>query len=226
MAKLRPRPEEGQQIDPSIDSPTPHPDRLLHRRSRRSSTSSPRGTRPEQAHLPQPHPAAHPTIQAILAERSLILAVLISTGVPARDRPDVEQQVLLGAWRSVERGMYRPDPSEDPRRALRAWIHGVAWRKVSHYVKSAYVRRVVLHAQPLGVLRAPAGPSLEAQIDARADLQALAQLKPWQREMLLAVDRPESLVAFAKARGMNPYTAASRLRIAREALALKLRRRR
>ncbi|KYF60544.1 hypothetical protein BE11_11745 [Sorangium cellulosum] len=114
---------------------------------------------------------------------------------------------------------------------------------MSHYVNSAYVRRVVLHAQPLGVLREPAGPSLEAQIDARADLrpagpsleaqiearadlQALSQLTPWQREMLLAVDRPESLVAFAKARGMNPYTAASRLRIAREALALKLRRRR
>ncbi|HTN88386.1 MAG TPA: sigma-70 family RNA polymerase sigma factor [Sorangium sp.] len=226
MAKLRPRPEEGQQIDPSIDSPTPHPDRLLHRRSRRSSTELPRSAPPDQPHLPQPHPAAHPSIQAILAERSLILAVLISSGVPARDRPDVEQQVLLGAWRSVERGLYRPDPSEDPRRALRAWIHGVAWRKVSHYVNSAYVRRVVLHAQPLGVLREPAGPSLEAQIDARADLQALAQLKPWQREMLLAVDRPESLVAFAKARGMNPYTAASRLRIAREALALKLRRRR
>lgn len=97
---------------------------------------------------------------------------------------------------------------------------------MSHYVDSAYVRYVVLHAQPLGLLREPAGPSLEAQIDARADLQALAQLTPWQREMLLAVDRPESLVAFAKARGMNPYTAASRLRIAREALALKLRRRR
>ncbi|WP_437503190.1 sigma-70 family RNA polymerase sigma factor [Sorangium sp. So ce1099] len=226
MAKLRPRPEEGQQIDPSIDSPTPHPDRLLQCRARRSSTDRPRSTRADQPQPPQPHPAAHPTIHAILAERSLILAVLISSGVPARDRPDVEQQVLLGAWRSVERGMYRPDPSEDPRRALRAWIHGIAWRKVSHHVNSAYVRRVVLHAQPLGVLREPAGPSLEAHIDARADLEALAQLKPWQREMLLAVDRPESLVAFAKARGMNPYTAASRLRIAREALALKLRRRR
>ncbi|WP_437286294.1 sigma-70 family RNA polymerase sigma factor [Sorangium sp. So ce406] len=226
MAKLRPWPEKGQQIDPSIDSQTPHPDRLLHRCSQRYSTDRPRSTRADQPHLPPPHPAAHPTIQAILAERSLILAVLISSGVPARDRPDVEQQVLLGAWRSVERGMYRPDPSDEPRRALRAWIHGVAWRKVSHYVNSAYVRHVVLHAQPLGVLREPAGPSLEAQIEARADLEALAQLTPWQREMLLTVDRPESLVAFAKARGMNPYTAASRLRIAREALALKLRRRR
>jgi RNA polymerase sigma-70 factor, ECF subfamily len=55
-------------------------------------------------------------------------------------------------------------------------------------------------------------------------LEALAELKDWQREILLAVDQPETLVAYAKARGMNPSTAASRLRIAREALAFKLRR--
>ncbi|WP_437925711.1 sigma-70 family RNA polymerase sigma factor [Sorangium sp. So ce291] len=224
MAKLRPRPEEGQQIDPSIDSPTPHPDRLLHRRAGRSSTETRRSTRAEQAHLPAPHPAAHPSIQAILAERSLIVAVLVASGVPQRDRADVEQGIIIGAWRSVERGMYRPDPADEPRKALRRWLWGIAWRKTGHYLGSAWVRHVVLNAQPLGLLREPAGPSLEAQLQARETLEALADLPDWQREALLSVDAPESLVAYAQRRGMHPGTAASRLRIAREALALRLRR--
>ncbi|WP_437599570.1 sigma-70 family RNA polymerase sigma factor [Sorangium sp. So ce590] len=165
-------------------------------------------------------------MEAILAERSVIVAVLIASGVPQRDRADVEQGILLGAWRSVQRGMYRPDLAQDARKALRAWLYGIAWRKTGHYLGSAWVRRAVLHAQPLGLLREPVGPSLEAQVAARETLRAFERLKPWQRDLLLAVDDPRSLVAFAKASGMRPGTAASRLRLAREALALQLRRRR
>ncbi|MGK3967704.1 sigma-70 family RNA polymerase sigma factor [Sorangium sp. So ce118] len=170
------------------------------------------------------HPRKHPPIEAILAERSVILAVLIASGVPQRDRPDVEQGIIVGAWRSVERGMYRPDPADEPRKALRRWLWGIAWRKAGHYTGSAWARRAVLHAEPLGRLREPAGVNLEAQLQARETLEALADLPDWQLEALLIVDAPESLVAWAKARGMNPGTAASRLRIAREALALRLRR--
>ncbi|WP_437644669.1 RNA polymerase sigma factor [Sorangium sp. So ce362] len=163
-------------------------------------------------------------MQAILAERSVIIAVLIASGVPDRDRLDVEQQVLFGAWSSVRRGMYRPDPAEDARRALRKWLYGISWRKAGHYLGSAYVRRAVLHPQPLGLLREPVGPSLHAQLEAREMLQALSGLPRWQREALLAVDAPEALTEYARRRGMNPSTAASRLRIAREALALRLKR--
>ncbi|WP_437927083.1 hypothetical protein WMF37_50000 [Sorangium sp. So ce291] len=86
------------------------------------------------------------------------------------------------------------------------------------------MRRFILDPQPLGRLRGVVGPSLDAQIEAREMLEALAELKPWQREALLAVDQPASLAQYAKARGMHPGTAASRLRLAREALALRLRR--
>ncbi|WP_437649087.1 RNA polymerase sigma factor [Sorangium sp. So ce362] len=170
------------------------------------------------------HPRKRPPIEAILAERSVILAVLIASGVPARDREDVAQGILLNAWRSVRRGMYRPDPKVEPRAALRAWLYGVSWRKTGHYLGSAWVRRAVLHAQPLGRLREPIGPDLEAQVDEREVLRALAELPAWQAEALLSVDDPESLAAYAKRRGMSRGTAASRLRIARKALALKLRR--
>ncbi|WP_438032501.1 RNA polymerase sigma factor [Sorangium sp. So ce204] len=168
------------------------------------------------------HPRKRPSMAEILAERGIVLATL--AGIPKRDRADVEQQVLVNAWNAVRRGLYRPDPRDKPRDALRKWLHGIAWRLASHYVHSAWARRAVLHPSPLGLLREPVGVDMHAQIEAREVLDAMASLPPWQVEALLSVDSPESLVAYAKRRRMNPSTAASRLRIAREALALKLRR--
>jgi RNA polymerase sigma-70 factor, ECF subfamily len=161
-------------------------------------------------------------MQAILAERGIVLATL--AGIPKRDRRDVEAEVLLNAWNAVRRGLYRPDPRDKPRDALRKWLHGIAWRLASHYVHSAYVRRAVLHPSPLGLLREPVGVDLHAQIEAREVLDAMASLPPWQLEALLSVDDPESISAYARKHRMSPHTALSRLRIAREALALKLRR--
>ncbi|WP_437911106.1 RNA polymerase sigma factor [Sorangium sp. So ce327] len=159
-------------------------------------------------------------MEAIMAERDIVRATV--AGIPARDRADVEQEILLGAWRSVKRGMYRPDPGDRPRDALRKFLRGVAWRTAAHHINSAWARRAVLSEQPLGLLREPVAPDLEAQVAAREVLEAVAGLPDWQREALLSVDDPESLVAYAKRRRMNPSTAASRLRIAREALALRL----
>ncbi|WP_437653093.1 hypothetical protein [Sorangium sp. So ce1182] len=90
------------------------------------------------------------------------MAVLFVSGVPARDRADVEQDITIGAWRSIARGMFRPDPAEDARKALRRWLWGICWRKAGHYVNSAYVRRVVLNAHPFGLPREHAGLNLEA----------------------------------------------------------------
>ncbi|WP_441291912.1 RNA polymerase sigma factor [Sorangium sp. KYC3313] len=168
------------------------------------------------------HPRKRPTMQAILAERGIVLATL--AGIPKRDVADVEQQVLINAWNAIRRGLYRPDPRDEPRAALRKWLHGIAWRLASHYIHSAYVRRAVLHPSPLGLLPEVVGPNLHAQIEAREMLQVLDELPGWLREALLAVDAPEPLTEHARQRGMSPSTAASRLRIARKALALRLRR--
>ncbi|WP_437977230.1 hypothetical protein WMF11_09410 [Sorangium sp. So ce295] len=67
------------------------------------------------------------------------------------------------------------------------------------------------------------GVDLHAQIEAREVLDAMAELPPWQVDALLSVDDPESISAYARRHRMSPHTALSRLRIAREALALKLR---
>ncbi|WP_437325540.1 RNA polymerase sigma factor [Sorangium sp. So ce381] len=168
------------------------------------------------------HPRKKPSIEAIMAERDIVRATV--AGIPARDRADVEQEILLGAWRSVKRGMYRPDPRDKPRDALRKFLRGVAWRTAARHINSAWTRRAVLTEQPLGLLRDLVGPDLEAQVAAREVLDAVASLPDWQREALLIVDAPEALTEWARARRMNPSTAASRLRIARETLALRLKR--
>jgi hypothetical protein len=41
-------------------------------------------------------------VEAILSERGILLAMLI--GTPKRDRADVEQAVMVSAWRAVRRG--------------------------------------------------------------------------------------------------------------------------
>ncbi|XXX78580.1 sigma-70 family RNA polymerase sigma factor [Sorangium sp. So ce134] len=161
-------------------------------------------------------------MQAILAERDIVRATL--AGIPKRDRDDVEQAVFIGAWSAIRRGMYRPAPQDEPRAALRKWLHGIAWRQAGKYFESAWVRRAILHAEPLGLLRGVIGPSVDAQIEARDLLRAIERLEPRHQEILLAVDAPETLAAYAAQRGMNPFTAASRLRIARAMLALRLRR--
>ena len=180
-------------------------------------------SRPRKGAKSQPtarHPRKKPTMEAILAERGIVRATL--AGIPKRDRPDIEQQVLLGAWNAVRRGKYRPDPRDKPRDALRKWLHGIAWRQASKYFESAYVRRAILHSEPLGLLRGVVGPNLDAQIEARDLLRAIERLRPEHQEILLAVDAPETLSAYAAQRGMSPFTAASRLRIARAMLALEV----
>ncbi|WP_437621788.1 RNA polymerase sigma factor [Sorangium sp. So ce1151] len=161
-------------------------------------------------------------MEALLAERGIVRATL--AGIPKRDREDVEAEVFMGAWRAVRRGKYRPDPKDKPRDALRKWLHGIAWRQASKYFESAYVRRFILDPQPLGRLRGVVGPEFHAQLEARDLIRAIERLEPHHREILLAVDAPETLSAYAAQRGMSPYTAASRLRIARAMLALKIRR--
>ncbi|WP_438026370.1 RNA polymerase sigma factor [Sorangium sp. So ce233] len=136
----------------------------------------------------------------------------------------MEQVVVIAAWSAIRRGKYRPDPKVKPRDALRKWLHGIAWRQAAHYFESAYVRRFILDPQPLGRLRGVVGPDLHAQVEARDLLRAVERLEPRHQEILLAVDAPETLSAYARQRGMNPFTAASRLRIARQALAVRLRR--
>ncbi|WP_437293003.1 hypothetical protein [Sorangium sp. So ce426] len=99
------------------------------------------------------HPVASPSIEVLWAERPFVALLLRALHVPARDRDDLLQTVLLGAWKAIRARRYRPDPLRHPRHALRAWLHGVVWHQVSHYRDRAHVRCEILLGAPL----APAG---------------------------------------------------------------------
>jgi RNA polymerase sigma-70 factor (ECF subfamily) len=167
------------------------------------------------------HPAVSPSIEALWAERPLVALLLRTLRVPARDREDLLQTVLLGAWEAIRACRYRPGPLRHPRDALRAWLHGVVWRQVSHYRESAYVRRAILGGA-LPALARQAHVEIEGGLLARAALREVAALAVGHREVLHAAAGPLSLVAWARARDMNPNSAASRLRCARRALADRL----
>jgi RNA polymerase sigma-70 factor (ECF subfamily) len=167
------------------------------------------------------HPAVSPSIEALWAERPFVALLLRALHVPVRDREDLVQTVLLGAWEAILARRYRPDPRRHPRAALRAWLHGVVWRQVSHYRQSACIRCEILLDAPL----VPAGQApveIEGMLLARAALREVAALPRGHREVLLAAAGRRSLVAWARARRMNPNSAASRLRRARRALAERL----
>lgn len=173
------------------------------------------------------HPPARPSIAALVAEQPFIMDTLIACGVPARDRADVAQMAILGAWKSIEAGRYRPDPAADAREALRIWLHGIAWRQASHYRESAYVRREIPHPEPLGLLHHIAGPSLEAQIRARAEIQtflAVWRLPFWVREVLVLAAIGHGITEIARMLRLSTGAAASRLRRARHLLSRALKR--
>lgn len=176
----------------------------------------PRGASPEVL-----HPAVLPSIEALWAERPFVALLLRNLHVPARDRKDLLQTVLLGVWEAIQACRYRPDPLRHPRHALRAWLHGIAWRQASHYRESARVRREILRGAPL-TLAGEAHVEIEGELVARAALRQVAALPRGYREVLLAAAGPLGLAAWARARGMNPASAASRLRCARRALAARL----
>ncbi|WP_437478907.1 sigma-70 family RNA polymerase sigma factor [Sorangium sp. So ce1014] len=169
-------------------------------------------------------PAVSPSLDALVAERRLIAARLIACGVPARDREDLLQIVLIAAWEAIQSGRYRPDPRAAPRRALQSWLHGITWRQAGHHLGRACVRREIPVDEPRALVD-EGSIDPEGRLLARAALDALAELSARHRELLRVAAGPRTLAAHARAHGLSPATAASRLRLARSALAGRIARR-
>ncbi|XXY52537.1 sigma-70 family RNA polymerase sigma factor [Sorangium sp. So ce269] len=168
--------------------------------------------------------AAFPSVDALVAEQRLVVARLIACGVPARDREDLLQIVLVAAWRAIQSGRYRPDPRADPRRALSAWLQGITWRQAGHHLGRAHVRRELPVDDPRALVD-EGSVDPDGRLLARAALRALAELSARRRDLLLAASGPRPVTAHARAHGLAPSTAARRLRLARKALARRIARR-
>ncbi|KYF65905.1 hypothetical protein BE15_23465 [Sorangium cellulosum] len=166
------------------------------------------------------HPAIRIPVERIIAERRWIHA-LVTAGVSPRDREDVVQAVLMAAWMAVEEGRYRPDPSVDPRRALRGWLHGIVWRKVGHHGQRACVRREIPVADPWRVHPEPPRDD-EFLVAARERLLAvrlaLSRLPQRDRQMLALCAAGHGVREVARTLGMPSSTAAREIGRARRRL--------
>src|SRR5262245_47796648 len=117
MGNLRLEPDFGQQIDSSINRSVVQAARLLQPREEHPPSKS--GCRLRAEHpAAAVDPVANPSAETIYAQRGFIVGLLVALGVPSRDVEDVVQECILGAWRAVHAGRFRPDPSAPPRVAL------------------------------------------------------------------------------------------------------------
>jgi RNA polymerase sigma factor (sigma-70 family) len=78
-----------------------------------------------------------PSIEEIHALTPYIRTVLKAHGVPQRDRCDLVQRVLIGAWQAIMSCRYQPEPGVP----LRGWVGEIARRQASNYRRSARVQR-------------------------------------------------------------------------------------
>lgn len=126
------------------------------------------------------------------------------------------------AWRAASAALARMRPlsASSP---LLAWLYGIAWRQVSHYLERAHRRHEVASGlrRPLGSARRDLGPGPEQELAAKQRAQiigeALARLDVERRAVLILHDVLElKIPEIAAQLGVNPNTAQNRLRLARE----------
>ena len=208
MGTVRSRPEQGQEIDPP---------------SRRRPRSTARG---RLARPPKPsHPAVYLDAAALLEQRPLIRSALRARGVRAADLDDVTQETVLGAWRSMGAGRFRPCPDQPPHDALRAWLAAVASRQASHHRDKAYRRHEVPAVEPHR-LAAFAVRSPEQRLVARGLLRAFHHLRAELRDVLALTATGLTMREIAAALAIPRPTVATRLRLARRLFARALTRKR
>jgi RNA polymerase sigma-70 factor (ECF subfamily) len=144
---------------------------------------------------------------AYRAHVDFVWRVLARRGVHASALEDATQEVFVVAHRHW--GVWKD------RATMRAWLYGVARRVASTHHRGQRRRQ-----RKLAALIPPESPDLEASIEGRARLVALAQaidsLDPVHREIFVLADIDQMTApAIAEALGCNVSTIYTRLRRAR-----------
>ncbi|XYH95541.1 sigma-70 family RNA polymerase sigma factor [Sorangium sp. So ce1128] len=208
METVRLHHPQGQEIDPPS-------------RGRSRPPARGRLARPPKTPHQSPHPAVYLDPTALLEQRPLIRRTLRARGVLPADLDDLTQDTVIGAWRSMRAGRFRPSPALPPADALRPWLAGIASRQASHYRDKAYRRRELPAVDP-DRLSAFAAPSPEARHVARGLLRAFHRLRPELREILSLVATGLSSLEIAASLSLPRPTVATRLRLARRLFARAL----
>ncbi|WP_437325346.1 sigma-70 family RNA polymerase sigma factor [Sorangium sp. So ce381] len=159
----------------------------------------------------------------ILDHTTFVRRTLRTRGVLPVELDDLTQDTVLGAWRSMRAGRFRPSPALPPGDSLRPWLAGIASRQASHYRDKAH-RRHELPAVDPDRLSAFAAPSPEARLVARGLLRAFHfhRLRPELRELLSLAATGLSSHEIAASLSLLRPTVATRLRLARRLFARAL----
>jgi RNA polymerase sigma-70 factor (ECF subfamily) len=160
------------------------------------------------------HPAVFVDTKDLVAQMPDVRRFLRFLRVRGSEVPDVAQDVLLGAFRSMKAGRFRPFPGLPVAESLRRWMFGIAWRLASRHRDRAHVRRE-RSAGLLLVLRFdPVGP--EEQLDARRALRLLVQVgEPYRGAMLERADGAKHR-EIAEEQGVPVPTASKRILVGRK----------
>ncbi|HTN91391.1 MAG TPA: sigma-70 family RNA polymerase sigma factor [Sorangium sp.] len=167
-------------------------------------------------------PAVHVPFEAIMRHSGMLHAVLRQFGVPARDQPDVMQEIFLSAWRSVEGGGFRPRPEVPLKRALQSWLFAVTWHHIFHYRERLYRwhRELPALAAPGMAIHAP---SPFGQVEARMALRRLERLEPELRAVLAGAAVGYTAAEIAAELSAHPGTTNKRMHRGRRQLRKVLR---
>ncbi|KYF74292.1 RNA polymerase subunit sigma [Sorangium cellulosum] len=193
------------------------------RRGRRMSTSKRRKeATAEHTRTPRriehaEHPAVRVPVEAIMRHSGIIQAVLRQFAVPARDRPDVMQEIFLSAWRSVETGGFRPFPDIPLKKAMQRWIFAVTWHHIFHYRERVYrwYKERAAYTTPGIECHAP---SPFGQLEARLALRRLERLRPELRAVLAGTALGYTAEEIAAELGARPSTTNKRMHRGRRQL--------
>jgi RNA polymerase sigma-70 factor (ECF subfamily) len=165
----------------------------------------------ESATLDEPTVHAPTFRDLFTSEFSYVLHTLRRLGVRERDLEDLTHDVFV----VVHRGL----PEFDPRRPVRPWLFGIAFRVASdHRRRARNARELVEDPAPEPVDGAPpADEQLAAAQRRRVVLEALDDLELDRRAVLVLHDIDGcTMPEIARALSIPLNTAYSRLRLARE----------
>ena len=171
-----------------------------------------------------PHPTVYLDAAALVAETVFIRRVLLHMGFRGTDIDDLCQVVIIGAWRSMIAGRFRPDPAMPLKRILRLWLVGIAWRQASHWRERAFRRREVLRWDPWAHGGEPFEQA-DLRHDARETVAALGRLRAQDQRILILAAQGIGVVEIARHLLCGVPTAGTRLRCARRRFAALLARR-
>ena len=210
MRTVRTRPRAGQEIDPRSS----HPDR------------SP-GHKPPERNPRREHPSTLPAValvdSAITEQMPFIRHVLRRRGVLPADLEDVTQETVLGAWRSMKAGRFRPAPTDHPGDAVRSWVAGIACRQMADSRNKAYRRYEIALVDLRALARVPT-PSPHQRLAARSLLRNFGRLRPELQEVLGRAALGMRLQEIASDLAIPIGTVFSRLYLARRRFAEALKR--